>query len=446
MYSQYRNFLQGAVIVFGSLAASYSAHAQSQECIDSSVVLRHKYRAHQASELQAVKQVLAKAVEGERSIAGLNDAHKRSAGERTVCETSERTCAKLFRHARQEDFSTFRRSKHYACSSNYIVYTGARDAKPTPITRYSNDKLAKKQKRIFDTINISTAWKRSHGDESVIAAVIDTGVDYTHEDLAQNVIVNFGRRFSFRNPSIDPMDDNGHGTHVAGTIAALGNNKVGVAGIAWNVKILPLKFLDADGSGAISDAIRAIDYMVALKNQGLNIRVSNNSWGGGGYSAPLHAAIISARDAGILFLAAAGNEANDNDLAPSYPASYDVENVVSVAALDTDESLAYFSNFGAASVDIAAPGVQIPSTYPGNSYAYLSGTSMAAPHVTGAAALLASYDSSLDAAGLKARLLANAKYNPEMRGNVAGALNLNVGNMLKNRTADAFAKRKTKKK
>jgi subtilisin family serine protease len=252
-------------------------------------------------------------------------------------------------------------------------------------------------------------WLVSTGSSDVVVAVLDTGIDYTHPDLQANMWVNPGEvpangidddsngyvddvhgiNASFRATNrSDPMDDNGHGTHVAGTIGAVGGNGQGIVGVNQRVKLLGLKFLSASGSGSLSDAITAIEYMIQLKNRGVNIRVANNSWGGSGYSAALEEAIERARNAGIIFVAAAGNDGADNDLEPSYPANFELENVVSVAAIDEDGNLASFSNYGASMVDIAAPGVGIYSTFPGNRYARLSGTSMATPHVVGAVALL----------------------------------------------------------
>jgi subtilisin family serine protease len=266
-------------------------------------------------------------------------------------------------------------------------------------------------------ISARRAWDVSTGSSDVVVAIIDTGIDYTHPDLAANMWVNPGETpgngiDDDANGYIDdihgvntvlgaaergnPMDDNEHGTHVAGTIGAVGNNGEGVVGVNHTVKLMGLKFMDASGGGRLSDAIAAIDYMVSMKaTYGINIRVSNNSWGGGGFSPALHAAIDRARAAGIAFVAAAGNSAQDTDLFPSYPSSYEVANVVSVAAINTDQTLASFSNYGAESVDIAAPGVGIFSTLPNGRYGYLSGTSMATPHVVGALALLFAVDPSL---------------------------------------------------
>ena len=178
-----------------------------------------------------------------------------------------------------------------------------------------------------------------------------------------------------------------HGTHVAGTIAAQGNNSQGVSGVNWDARIMPLKFLGADG-GTTVDAIEALNYAV---NKG--VKISNNSWGGGGYNQALYDAIKSADTKGHLFVAAAGNDGSNNNTTASYPANYDLPNVISVAATNNKDNLASFSNYGATKVDLAAPGVDIASTAPDNGYVYMSGTSMATPHVTGVAALIESQNS-----------------------------------------------------
>jgi hypothetical protein len=285
-------------------------------------------------------------------------------------------------------------------------------------------------------ISAVSAWGISTGSNQVIVAVIDTGVDYTHEDLAANIWANpnevagngldddrNGYVDDVRGVNlvpgaanvIDPMDDNQHGTHVAGIIGAVHGNGVGLGGVNSSIKILPIKFMDAAGSGRLSDAIAAIDYMVDLKvNRGVDIKVANNSWGGGGYSPVLEAAIRRANDAGIVFVVAAGNDGLDVDLFPSYPGGYDVENVVTVAAIDESQNLAIFSNYGGQSVDIAAPGVAINSSLPGQRYGKLSGTSMAAPHVTGSLALLYSVEPFVAAADSIARLLESGREIPTL--------------------------------
>jgi hypothetical protein len=260
-------------------------------------------------------------------------------------------------------------------------------------------------------VDAPEAWDLTTGSSSVVVGVIDSGVDYTHPDLAANMWRNPGevagdRRdndgngyvddvygYDFRYNDSNPMDDNGHGTHVAGTIAAVGNNARGVAGVSWNSKIMALKFLGADGSGDTAGAIRALDYARNMKvKYGVNVRLTNNSWGGGGYSQALQDAIARTETAGMLFVAAAGNGDEygigvNNDVLPSHPANSPSGNVISVAATDRNDRLATFSNYGATTVDLAAPGVDIASTYPGNQYVYMSGTSMAAPAVSGVAAL-----------------------------------------------------------
>jgi serine protease len=264
-------------------------------------------------------------------------------------------------------------------------------------------------------IDAPEAWDVTTGSHDTIVAVIDTGIDYTHPDLADNIWTNAGEipgnridddrngyvddvhGYDFVNRDGDPMDDHFHGTHVAGTIGAVGNDANGITGVNWHVQIMALKFLDASGGGYTSDAIEALNYAVA--NGAI---ASNNSWGGGGFSSAFQTAIQNAANQGHIFVAAAGNEGINNDLDPFYPAGYNVDNVISVAATDSDDDLAYFSNYGTTSVDLAAPGVNIYSTFPTRMtdamrdegfpthYASISGTSMATPHVTGVVALVAS--------------------------------------------------------
>lgn len=256
-------------------------------------------------------------------------------------------------------------------------------------------------------IDAPEAWDINTGSGNTIVAVIDTGVDYLHPDLAANMWVNGDEiagnsidddgngyiddihGYDFFNNDGNPMDDHNHGTHVAGTIGAVGNNGVGIAGVNWNVQIMALKFLGANGSGSVSDAIEAIEYAVAN-----GATISSNSWGfNGNFSQPLYDAISSARDEDHIFVAAAGNGnafgfGQDNDVNPFYPASLDLDNIVVVAATDHNDNRAIFSNFGAVSVDLAAPGVNIYSTTRNNTYSAFNGTSMATPHVSGVVALV----------------------------------------------------------
>jgi len=294
------------------------------------------------------------------------------------------------------------------------------------------------------------AWDRTTGSNGTVVAVIDEGIDVNHPDLRDNIWTNSGEipnngidddgnryvddvnGYDFANNDAtvyDPDPLNGgrgdeHGTHVAGTIAAVGNNGVGITGVNWDAQVAALKFLGADG-GYTSDAIEAINYAVA---EGMPI--SNNSWGGGGRSQALEDAIRRADAAGHIFLAAAGNGGSDgvgdnNDATPHYPSSYDVPNVVSVAASDDTDRLASFSNFGATSVDLAAPGVDILSTLPANRYGRYNGTSMATPHVAGVAALIESQQPTRDDAQIKAQLLRYVDEKASLQGKVAtnGRLN-----------------------
>jgi subtilisin family serine protease len=256
-------------------------------------------------------------------------------------------------------------------------------------------------------IDATDAWDITTGSRDVVIGVIDSGVDITHPDLAANIWVNPGETpnngidddgngfiddvngWDFYDNDNSPNDGNGHGTHVAGTIGAVGNNNLGIAGVNWHVSLLPLRFLGNDGSGWTSDAVAAVNYATMLKRDfDINVAATNNSWGGGGYSRTLDRAIQAANDEGIMFIAAAGNQGTNNDANPSYPTNYSSPNVISVAALNRSDNLASFSNYGATTVDVGAPGVSIYSTLPGNSYGSFSGTSMAAPHVAGVVGLL----------------------------------------------------------
>jgi subtilisin family serine protease len=286
-------------------------------------------------------------------------------------------------------------------------------------------------------IKAEPAWSVTTGSASVVVGIVDTGIDYTHPDLAANVWSNPGgiggcpaatHGYNAITRTCDPRDDNNHGSHVSGTIGAVGNNGIGVAGVNWTVRLMGLKFLDASGSGFTADAITAIDFAVQAKIAGVNVRALNNSWGGGGFSQALLDEINKAGANGILFVAAAGNNASNNDTTPHYPSSYGAANEIAVAATDQGDGLASFSNFGARSVDLGAPGTNVLSTIIGSQYAYFNGTSMATPHVTGAAALILSApgQGGLSVAQLKSAIMNNVDPLPSLSGITVTGGRLNV--------------------
>jgi subtilisin family serine protease len=278
------------------------------------------------------------------------------------------------------------------------------------------------------------AWDVTTGSPQVTVGVVDTGIDVTHPDLASNLWTNPGESgggretndrdddgngriddvhgWDFVDGDAQPQDGNGHGTHVSGTIAARGNDAIGVAGLDWAAGLMALRVLGDDGSGYVSDVITAYTY--AARN---GARVVNASLGGPSFSRAERDAIAAAPD--TLFVVAAGNDGADNDVTPEYPCDYDLANVVCVAATDRDDTLASFSNEGAESVDLGAPGVDIASTWPGGRYALLDGTSMATPHVAGAAALLLAHDPGLTTGGLRAALLGSVHPVAALAGRVA---------------------------
>jgi len=345
------------------------------------------------------------------------------------------------------------------------------------------------------------------GSTKTVIGVIDTGIDFTHQDLYQNIwlnqkeiptaiysvlkdvnqdgLITFGdlnatanRAFvtdknlsgyidasdllsdsrwadgidgggngyiddlvgwDFANNDNNPFDDNSHGTHVAGTIGAMGGNNVGVAGVSWNVELVGLKFLDANGSGSTANAVKALDYFTQASKvaiNGENFVATNNSWGGGGASTALAEAITRSAQSDILFIAAAGNSTTNNDVTANYPSNYNTtatagyDSVIAVASLTSAGALSSFSSYGATQVDLAAPGSSIYSTLPGNSYGTYSGTSMATPHVTGAVALYASANPNATAAEIRTALLSSTDATASLTGKTVTGGRLDVGNML----------------
>jgi subtilisin family serine protease len=287
-------------------------------------------------------------------------------------------------------------------------------------------------------IHAAQAWSLTTGSSNVVVAVIDSGIDYTHPELASQT---WSSPFSYTvtrtqgdvftcpvgshgfdavNGDCDPQDDEGHGTHVSGILGAATNNGQGVAGVNWNVQILACKFLDANGNGDTAGALTCLDMIQSLKSIGVNIVATNNSWGGGAYSQALSDGILAQERSGILFIAAAGNDFSDNDLVPVYPASYFLPNVISVAASTRFDQFAGYSNVGERTTHLTAPGDQILSTTPNNTYSVLSGTSMATPHVTGVAALLSAYNSSYDWRQIKNLLLTGGDVVPGLSSTITG--------------------------
>jgi thermitase len=292
------------------------------------------------------------------------------------------------------------------------------------------------------------AWNTTKGSDEVVVAVLDSGVDYTHVDLKANMwfrpenlpvyvddqlgTYNDLNGYNGTDNIADPMDDNGHGTHCAGIIGAEGNNGEGVTGINWKVKIMPLKFLGRGGFGSTNDAIEAINYAIDRKKKGVNLRVISASWGSTSRSKALEDTIRAAGEAGILFVAAAGNDGSNNDKRAHYPSNYDLPNVISVAALDRTDHLASFSNFGVKTVHVAAPGKEILSTWLGDNYREASGTSMATPYVSGVAALIVANEPGISMEKLRARLLGTVDKIDALEGKVETGGRVCAANALSN--------------
>lgn len=312
-------------------------------------------------------------------------------------------------------------------------------------------------------IKASEAWEAQKTSPSIKIAIIDTGIDWQHPDLVDNIWQNGGEDidgdghvlewngqqwvfdpddengidddgngfvddfigWDFRNNDNNPMDENAHGTHVAGIVGAKGNNGIGITGVTWDVQLAALKFLGRRGSGRISDAIDALNYAVQM-----GMPISNNSWGGYKYSLALKLAIQHAAAQNHIYVAAAGNDNNNNDNSPAYPTSFDIDNIISVAAIDRNNNRSNFSNYGTTSVDIAAPGSAVLSCFPNNQYQTISGTSMAAPFVTGACALLLEKNPTLTYHEVKNQLLDAADLVPDLDGRCVSEGRLNLCKLL----------------
>ena len=379
---------------------------------------------------------------------------------------------------------------------NYLVEIDVTPSDPLFNELWGLDNSGQTGGTIDADIDATEAWNLHTGSTEIVVGVVDTGIDYTHVDLYLNIWLNqgeipdfngqrpvdtdgdelvtfydlndsantpFTRDFNvngyidagdlladprwvdgvdgpdagtfvddligwdFANGDNDPFDDQGHGTHVSGTIGATGDNHSGVTGVSWRTQIMPLKFLTAGGAGTTADAISAIQYATRL-----GADLTSNSWGGGGFSSGLQNAIVASGQAGMLFVAAAGNEGLDNDFTPSYPASYQLGNIIAVAATDHNDQLATFSNFGSNAVDLGAPGVSVLSTMPNNSYTRLNGTSMATPHVSGAAALAWSARPEASYEEIRTALLEGADAVNGLGGTVATGGRLNALRTLQN--------------
>lgn len=347
----------------------------------------------------------------------------------------ESICAEL----REQEREDRRDGKRIVRSfSRYCDHNGTLQASLTP-----NDPAINLQWALT-RLNMSSVWNTTTGSNNVIVAVIDTGVNYNHADLATNMWINpdevAGNGIDDDlNGVVDDiygynaitgtgisLDDNGHGSHCAGVIGAKGNNGTGIAGLNWNIKIISIKFLSSTGSGSLWNAVKGLNYVTNLKKRGIDIVLTSNSWGGGGFYQTLYDAIAATQNEGMLFVAAAGNDSQNLDSTPSYPASYNLDNIVSVAAISSLGTRASFSNYGATTVDIAAPGVEIYSTWYTSGYQYSSGTSMAAPQVSGALALWKAYKPALTWQQLKTVLYSSASTNPQLTSTIIGGRELSV--------------------
>jgi subtilisin family serine protease len=401
-------------------------------CVPGQVVLVHKFKnAGSFKDLKdRVLAPLAELTQENNNIFVLSD--ESSISRAYDCSEREKICLALEREAKRKDL--LREFSHLECSNDYVA---ALSMKP-------DDEQLALQADPLERIGAYEVWDERRDAKNTIVAVVDTGIEYSHEDLKENMWVNSeeipGNRidddkngfvddvygYDFVNKDADPIDDHGHGTHVAGIIGARGNNAYLFAGVAWETQLMAVKAFNSSGRGSLSSVLQALEYVRQAKLSGQNVRVVNASFGFVGAKYPtLDTKISELGDAGIFVVAAAGNSKQDNDINPTFPAASPGNNVLAVAAVDSQGNLASFSNFGAESVDIAAPGVSIWSLYL-KDIVRMSGTSMATPFVAGSLALLieqAPYASLVD---VRSALLDGASQFDTLRGAVVGAGFLNI--------------------
>ncbi|MCJ8271029.1 MAG: S8 family serine peptidase [Psychrosphaera sp.] len=297
-------------------------------------------------------------------------------------------------------------------------------------------------------IDAPEAWKITTGSKDIAIGIIDTGIDYNHPDLVGNMwtnpneipgdgIDNAGNGYiddihgiNTATGSGDPMDDHSHGTHVAGTIGASANNHMGIAGVNHHTSMIGCKFIKASGGGSIGDAIKCLDYFIDLKLAGTDVRLTNNSWGGGSRSEAMVEALQRSHEAGMLFVSSAGNAGEDNDAVPHYPSSYEADSILSVASTTHMDNKSGFSNYGKTSVDLGAPGSDIYSTMPNDRYASKSGTSMASPHAAGVAALILAANPGLSHTELKTLMMESGDALPALENNTVSGKRINVASAI----------------
>ena len=320
------------------------------------------------------------------------------------------------------------------------------------ITKTPNDPMYPSQWD-WPKIDAPAAWNLTTGKKTVVVGDIDTGLDYNHVDIKANAwqnkpeckgtpgvdddgngYVDDCHGIDTINGDSNPMDDNNHGTHTGGTIGAVGNNKTGVTGLNWKVQILPCKSHDSQGNGSVASIIACYQYMVTEKAAGYDIIATNNSYGGCPEACDFDQAtmdgIAAMGKAGILFAVAAANNASDNDLTPVYPANYFLPNVIAVAATDSSDGLAGFSDYGIRTVMVGAPGVNVLSTIRNNQYASFSGTSMATPHVAALAALIHADEPSLNIYQIRNLIIAGGDDVSSLAGKTVSGKRINADGSL----------------